>query len=91
MPVYEDPEISCWQARVLEPRQVPPALAGTPPDDTLGEGREAMLLLSDVYQGLEGVPRGSVKYLRRDGAGAAAVVGTPRVGATTPRRARWWP
>ncbi|MGO8748022.1 MAG: hypothetical protein ACLQNE_18770 [Thermoguttaceae bacterium] len=64
VPVYEDPEISCWQARVLEPRQVPPALAGTPPDDTLGEGREAMLLLSDVYQGLEGVPRGSVKYLR---------------------------
>jgi hypothetical protein len=64
LPVYRDPEISCWQARPLEPRPAPPVLGGPPSVVEPAEAGEARVLVSDVYQGLEGVPRGSVKYLR---------------------------
>jgi hypothetical protein len=65
VPLYRDAAFSCFQARPLEPRPCPPALGPTavaaedkPPTD------EATLLVTDVYQGLEGVRRGAVKYLR---------------------------
>ena len=58
VPIYRDPETSCWQARPLGPRPRPPALAG------LSDSTDATMFVSDVYQGLDGVPRGTVKYLR---------------------------
>ncbi|MCU0962207.1 MAG: hypothetical protein MUF48_19090, partial [Pirellulaceae bacterium] len=58
VPIYRDPETSCWQARPLGPRPRPPALAG------LSGSTDATMFVSDVYQGLDGVPPGSVKYLR---------------------------
>jgi len=64
--VYDDPEMSCWQPMLLEPRRKPPmlapashAVAGRP-----GEPEEATVLVTDVYRGLSGVERGDVKYLR---------------------------
>jgi len=57
--VYDDPEFSCWQPTVLRPRPRPPVLPPAP--DPPGE---ATLLVTDVYQGLDGVPRGTVKHLR---------------------------
>jgi hypothetical protein len=64
VPIYADPEMSCWQARPLQPRPVPPVLSNsvaaldTPPNS------EATVLVQDLYQGLDGVVPGSVKYLR---------------------------
>ena len=61
--IYEDPSISCWQPIPLRPRSCPPVLPpATSPTDAAPE--EAVLAMGDVYRGLEGVPRGTVKYLR---------------------------
>jgi hypothetical protein len=84
VPIYHDPQISCWQPVPLRPRSRPPiipatncASAAAPPpclettrggSASLGEtrprGAEATVVLADVYAGLEGVPRGTIKYLR---------------------------
>ena len=61
--VYSDPAISCWQPMPLRararPQMVSPSLE--PP---AADGGRATVFLSDVYRGLTGVPRGTVKYLR---------------------------
>jgi hypothetical protein len=59
--LYRDPEISSVSPMPVAPRPQPPtqpavAAANTTP--------EAQVLLQDVYYGLDGVPRGSVKQLR---------------------------
>ena len=66
--IYEDPEISCWQPMPLRPRKKPPVL---PAQSAIGEQTKpagsdatATVFLSDVYQGLPGVKRGTVKYVR---------------------------
>lgn len=61
--IHSDPQISCWQPMPLRARKTPPVLPPTPafPESPTDSGT---LVLSDVYRGLEGVPRGSVKYLR---------------------------
>ena len=60
--VYDDPEFSCWQPMLLRPRPRPPVLPPASPAPDPPE--EATLLVTDVYQGLGGVPRGTVKHLR---------------------------
>ena len=58
--LYRDPAISCGNPIPLRPRARPPAYAGL-----AGDGpQEGRLLVQDVYQGLPGVPRGSIKRLR---------------------------
>ena len=63
--IYQDPEFSSWQPIPLKPRKKPPVI---PPmiaekkDET--ENKEAVVVLSDVYVGLEGIERGTVKFLR---------------------------
>lgn len=61
--VYRDPEISCFEPVPLATRPRPPR---RPRLASPGWGRqdEAVLLLADVYVGLPGVPRQTVKYLR---------------------------
>jgi len=63
VPIYHDPEISCWQPMVLQPRDVPPVL---PSVQTEPQDREttATVFLSNVYRGLDGVAPGTVKYVR---------------------------
>jgi len=66
--IYRDPEISCFEALPLQPRPKPPAL----PDQGTGEAMSVadrntatgIFNVLDVYQGLPGIARGSVKYLR---------------------------
>jgi len=91
VPIYDDPNISCWQPMPLAPRPKPPELGSPSLDSTLARrtsedvpeslarasglygstqdaeplgADEAVVMMSDVYRGLEGVPRGTVRYLR---------------------------
>jgi hypothetical protein len=65
VPIYHDPKISCWQPFPLRPRPCAPLIASAASEDRPGQEQErATVVLQDVYAGLEGVPRGSVKYLR---------------------------
>jgi hypothetical protein len=63
VPIYHDPEISCWQPMLLEPREVPPVLPALQ-SESRDQDATATVFLSDVYQGLDGVEPGSVKYVR---------------------------
>ncbi len=61
--LYRDPAISCWRPMPLRPRPVPPVPV-SPVNPELAARNEAACMVADVYHGLEGVPRGTVKYLR---------------------------
>jgi predicted outer membrane repeat protein len=73
-PVYRDPELSAFRPLPLLSRPAPPRLA----PGGHGEGGvlkdSATLTVEDVYQGLPGVPRGTVTRLR-----VVAVPDRPRV------------
>jgi hypothetical protein len=63
VPIYDDAKISCWQPMLLRARPRPPVLPAV--DDPPPQSPQtAVVFLNDVYRGLEGVPRGTVKYLR---------------------------
>ena len=59
--LYRDPILSSSTPLPVRPRTTPPAYPNTVAWDAKQEGR---FLLEDVYQGLTGVPRGTVKWLR---------------------------
>lgn len=61
--IHSDPGISCWQPMPLRARTRPPVLPPAP-DARTAVPERATLVLNDVYRGLDGVARGSVKYLR---------------------------
>ena len=61
--IHDDPQISCWQPTPLRPRPRPPVIAPTLSQSFVAPD-EAVVVLSDVYRGLEGVAAGTVKYLR---------------------------
>lgn len=69
--IYHDPQISCWQPVPLRPRPRPPVIPShltaerTSKDDrTAPDEKRATVVLHDVYAGLDGIPRGTIKYLR---------------------------
>ena len=60
--IYRDAELSCYSPIPLRPRSRPghvPQLTGP-----AGEGEAGTILMTDVYEGLAGVERGTVKHLR---------------------------
>jgi len=61
--VYRDPGISCWLPYPLQPRRCPPVLP-SPRNEELARKKQALVMVNNVYQGLEGVPRGTIKYIR---------------------------
>ncbi|MHC4171198.1 MAG: HzsA-related protein, partial [Planctomycetota bacterium] len=61
--IHVDPEISCWQPTPLRVRAVPPVLS-TPRDEELAAKQLAVCFVHDIYQGMEGIERGQVKYIR---------------------------
>ncbi len=61
--LYRDPAISCWRPMPLRPRPVPP-VSVSPVNVEMAGSNEAVCMVADVYHGLEGVPRGMVKYIR---------------------------
>ena len=66
---YRDPEISCFQATPLRPRRRPTVITPVADSDAT-DAREsiaqglATIFMQDVYQGMTGIERGRVKYLR---------------------------
>lgn len=72
-----DPEISCYAPMLVKARPRAPVL-----QRQIAPGEPGRFLLSDVYQGLEGVARGTVKRLR-------IVEETARTSGIPPG-GRWW-
>ena len=73
--VYRDADLSCFAPTPLRPRRRPTEIASVAPrsaersyhaDDvnTAGEEKTATLFIQDIYQGLSGIQRGRVKYVR---------------------------
>jgi hypothetical protein len=58
--IYKDGEFSCWQPTPLRPRKKPAVI----PSMHAKTDEPAIVVLSDVYVGLEGVERGTIKYIR---------------------------
>jgi len=63
VPIYNDPEFSCYQPMPLRARTRPPRLASAEEPDLARLGL-AEIIVTDIYQGLEGVRKGEVKYIR---------------------------
>jgi hypothetical protein len=61
--LYDDPEISCYQPMPLRSRLKPPVILSAL-DSELAKKKLARLVVTDIYQGLEGIERGTVKYIR---------------------------
>jgi hypothetical protein len=75
VPIHDDPEMSCFQPVLLESRPKPLPMPATARPGAIANGQnqnpsnrsaqgDATVLLQDVHNGLAGVERGSVKYLR---------------------------
>jgi hypothetical protein len=62
--IYRDPDISCWQPVPLRPRPRPPVVSSFPTLASPSGAESATVILHDVYAGLDGVARGTIKYLR---------------------------
>jgi len=58
--VYADPQIDCHSPMPIKPRPRPPVIA----PGTRRHRRAGRFYVQDVYQGLKGVTRGQVKWLR---------------------------
>ncbi|MFV2066876.1 MAG: hypothetical protein ACC645_07815 [Pirellulales bacterium] len=60
--IYRDPEISCFAPLPVRPRPMPPVLSSPVPGEaSLAKG---VFHLQDVYQGMQGVPRGTIRRIR---------------------------
>ncbi|MFH1266017.1 MAG: hypothetical protein ABIK89_09830, partial [Planctomycetota bacterium] len=70
--IYRDPELSCFEPIPCRPRPVPPVVtprqerqvAVEPSENQEPDGQTGVFYVTDVYNGLPGVKRGEVKYLR---------------------------
>ena len=61
--IHVDADISCWQPTPLRSRKRPPVLPAVR-DPRLAKENRAVVMVQDVYQGMDGIERGEVKYLR---------------------------
>lgn len=62
-PLFTDKSISCWHPYPLAPRAVPP-ISRAPVNEQLARANKAECIVTDIYVGMPGVERGSIKYLR---------------------------
>jgi hypothetical protein len=61
--LYQDESVSLWHPVPLQARDVPPVVHASI-DSQLAADHLAKCIVTDVYEGMAGVDRGSVKYLR---------------------------
>ncbi|MBT3296056.1 MAG: hypothetical protein HN383_12355 [Verrucomicrobia bacterium] len=67
--LYRDPAISSFEPVPLRPRQKPPEVVAAGITDRAGnEKKTGTMFLQDIYQGMTGIERGRVKYVRVMGA-----------------------
>ena len=85
--LYRDPVIGSTNACTLVSRPVPPVLPSQLPAQTPDQGS---VLVADVYQGLNGIPRGTVKEIRviQIFPKTTPVGGTPPIGLAGEENAR---
>jgi hypothetical protein len=62
--LYQDPVISSFQPIPLRPRPVPPIISAIASREDHPAKDTATLFMADVYEGLTGIARGTVKYVR---------------------------
>ncbi|MBL7220092.1 MAG: hypothetical protein ISS69_08255 [Phycisphaerae bacterium] len=65
--IYGDSDISCFQPTPLRPRRKPTVIASSETDDAT-QKKPGMVFIQDVYEGMTGIQRGRVKYVRVMGA-----------------------
>ena len=61
--VHEDEQLSCWHPTPLVARTVPPRIASDP-NPKYAERKQALCVVTNIYQGMQGVRPGQVKWLR---------------------------
>ena len=61
--VHADAKLSCWHPLPLVARRVPPRVQ-PPRDPKYVAGNQALCIVTNVYQGMEGIEPGKVKWLR---------------------------
>ncbi len=61
--IHADPELSCWHPTPVVARPVPPHLEPSL-DRELAASRQALCILTNVHEGMEGIEPGEVKWLR---------------------------
>lgn len=61
--VHADKELSCWHAMPLKARRVPPAIQPQR-NETYAADNEALCMLFNVHDGMDGVAPGEIKWLR---------------------------
>ncbi len=61
--VYADAKLSCWHPLPLVARPVPPRVRSSR-DPQYAATNQALCVLTNIYQGMEGIERGKVKWLR---------------------------
>ncbi len=64
VPVHADKHLSCWHATPLLPRVVPPVLKAPFRHPKYSGKNQALCFVTDIYQGMDGVKPGEVKWLR---------------------------
>lgn len=61
--VHADAQLSCWHPLPLVARPMPPNVQ-LPRDPAYAASNQAVCLVNNIYEGMEGVARGEVKWLR---------------------------
>jgi len=61
--VHKDDKLSLWHPTPLVARRTPPEIYSAP-DPKYAANNESLCILADIYQGMEGVERGQIKWLR---------------------------
>jgi hypothetical protein len=61
--VHKDEKLSLWHPTPLAARKIPPQIQSAR-DPQYAANNEALCILADVYQGMQGVERGQIKWLR---------------------------
>jgi len=61
--VHKDEKLSLWHPTPLVARRTPPRINSVP-DPKYAANNESLCILADIYQGMEGVKRGQIKWLR---------------------------
>lgn len=75
--IHREPGISCYAPMLIKPTLVPPVRPAL-----VKAGEPAKFLVHDIYEGLTGVPRGTIRQLR-------VLETTSRISGI-PRGGRWW-